>query len=670
MDKLRLYKYAFIACVFILLTLAGCGTVARNSGGGNNNGGVMSIPVENPPEENPSADENKDNAEQEENGDSGGSEEQNENDDDAKPGDDAENANPAGEEAGNDGEEDGGTEKSENELTLQSISASLKEEKIYYDGDTLTPEDIEVSGTYSDGHMEILADFEFFSLTLSSSANYYVAVSTANCVDGFYINVEPIALDRLEILSFPANTTNYIENYAGHGLNLSGLVVRGVYNNGSVSENFLDYSTSIENNSVFTKSGEHAVTICANNRTDIKTNFTVIVKPRKLTELSASLKKPEKVYYEGDALSAEDIAVTGVYDNDREEILTNFNFVPVALVASDNYYVTVSTANCAYVFNIKVNAIVLERIEIVGNPAQPEYWQDETLNTTLQIRKIYNDSRKDNNVDYGLSVKLDTPDENFRIDVNLDGKSACFAIKVKEIKLNSITVLNAKKYFLGDRIKKTDFTVTGIYNNGDRSEQTYTISQDENAELTQLGTRVITVTVNNKYGEKSANINIEINIPADGFAFVVNSDKDGQFYVPTSGGTNYKWKIYSGNGAVKNAEKTSVGIDYNGILLDGYALNTDYTIVIVPIVPISEENWLESFGFGITNTGAEHPSNKYYKLKRILTMFPENSKNDFDYTFYNCKDLTEAPSDLFGKVTVTSHKNTFTGTPLAEKYTF
>ena len=390
--------------------------------------------------------------------------------------------------------------------------------------------------------------------------------------------VEPVLM-QLEVINAPTKT-EYIENYQGNGLALTGLQVKAHYNNAPASSNYTNYSSTPANGQVLSNTGNVKVTIQDKDNPNISTNFSVTVKPKTLLKL---------------------------------EIMS----YPTSL----NYY---------YIEDGK-------KFDL----------------SALKIRAIYNNGTEaEGYPDWLSSHKHNEPfssagSHTITIsDINNPSIFVTFKVQVAAKQLQNIFVsLNKTDFCLGDTFNSSYFDVTGNYDNGKSYKITDFTINPSAAELTKLGAKTYTVTS----GGKSDSKTISVNIPVNGFAFVINTGTAGpnvdKFYIPTYGHANYNWKIYRGDGDTLSATNSG-SINKSGITLNYGVNNVDYTVVIVPAGTEFTDWWLEAFGFAAGSTAGEAKNNENkVKLKEIITKFSKKSKTSFNYTFANCTNLTMAPNN-------------------------
>ncbi|MCH5186228.1 MAG: chitobiase/beta-hexosaminidase C-terminal domain-containing protein, partial [Oscillospiraceae bacterium] len=121
-----------------------------------------------------------------------------------------------------------------------------------------------------------------------------------------------IAVTGIEI-SGPTNTTLK----EGAGLDVSGLVVKAVYSDGSEVE-VNDYTLSGYDKD---KVEQQKITV---HYKEFTAEFTVTVTGKKLAGISIDQKPNKRSYVQGDALDLKGMVVTAIYDNNTSETITNY----------------------------------------------------------------------------------------------------------------------------------------------------------------------------------------------------------------------------------------------------------------------------------------------------------------------------------------------------------
>ena len=115
----------------------------------------------------------------------------------------------------------------------------------------------------------------------------------------------------------------------------------------------------------------------------------------------------------------------------------------------------------------------------------------------------------------------------------------------------------------------------------------------------------------------------------------------------------YNWLVDWGDGSPLTLAN-GISDTFNEVFKHTYTNPKTYDIKIYPNGAFSK-NWLQAFGWSFSFMPSKG------QLVEILTVFPENSKDDFIYTFDGCENLNKVPEGLFDKIknNIISFKRTF-----------
>ncbi len=152
-------------------------------------------------------------------------------------------------------------------MELESIEIeSLPNKLSYYQGEKLDVEGLVVNAIFNTGNKISLNPDEYTVSSLTNEPGVQTIVISYNGKTiSFDVEVKELVLDTLTIKKLP----NKIEYYVGEKLDLSGLIVEGIFNNGNTEE-ITDYTVS----ELTDKVGEQTITVSYQGK---ETTFTVLV---------------------------------------------------------------------------------------------------------------------------------------------------------------------------------------------------------------------------------------------------------------------------------------------------------------------------------------------------------------------------------------------------------
>ena len=308
------------------------------------------------------------------------------------------------------------------------------------------------------------------------------------------VGVRPIGI---EISELPTKL-EYIE---GEALDLSGLVVKEVYNNGD-KVTITDYSVSGFTGEI----GTQTITVTYN---DFTASFDVTVREKSLTSIAVTSAPLKTEYVQGQPLDTTGMVVTATYDNGTSEAVTDYTVGPMSTEVGIQQ-VEISYGGMSTYIIVKIIQKELLSISIESLPDKTTYAEDEDFKTDgLVVCANYNDDSSVPIDDYTLSgIDTSTIGEKEAI-VFYNGKTATFTYTVIEKVLEYISVSEPEKtiYIEGEEFDPTGMIVTAYYNNGKYYEvEDYTVIGYTGTP----GTNVITVT----YGDQSFSFPVNVYTPA------------------------------------------------------------------------------------------------------------------------------------------------------------
>ena len=381
----------------------------------------------------------------------------------------------------------------------------IKEEPIkkdYYVGDELDSAGLEITVTYDDtSTADITTGLNCTPTTLTTEGTQEITVTYGGKTVVFNVNVNPVALDRIEVKTNPTKV-NY---FVGDELNQEGLALKGINNNGSefdITSGFTCNPTTLNT------AGEQTITVTYEGKeTTFKVNVIAIV----LDRIEVKTMPTKTDYYTGDTLNTEGLVLRGINNNGSEfDISTGFTCNPTILNTAGTQEITVTYEGKTTKFNVNVTAVALDRIEVKTNPTKTDYYVGDTLNTAGLVLKGTRNNGSEFDITSGFTCNtttLNTAGEQ-TITVTYEGKETTFKVNVVAIALDKIEVkTNPIKtdYYVGDTLNTEGLVLKGINNNGSEFDITSGFTCNPTT-LSTAGEQTITVTYEGK--ETSFKVNV------------------------------------------------------------------------------------------------------------------------------------------------------------------
>lgn len=215
----------------------------------------------------------------------------------------------------------------------------------------------------------------------------------------------------------------------GEQLDLSGLIVKAVYSDGS-EKNIADYEVS----GYQPKEGTYNVKVSYLNK---QTSFRVNVAAKKLTSIEIESPPDKTVYKIGEGLSIKGLKVKGKYSNNTEEEIKDFYLdnVDGFSKTAGTKKITVSASDLTADFEIEVTDKVLSGIEVTSLPKVTDYISGQSLNSDgMIVHAVYSNGTKNiiNEKDYTVSGFDSTETGQQTVTVKYNGFSSDFDVNVIE----------------------------------------------------------------------------------------------------------------------------------------------------------------------------------------------------------------------------------------------
>ena len=479
-------------------------------------------------------------------------------------------------------------------VALVSIEITTPPTKVsYFEGEELDLTGLVVTAHYDDGTEKVVsATATPAAGTILTADVHEVILSFGGKETSQAISVEAIVLENIVVVTPPTKVV-YDE---GDALDLSGLVVKAVYNNHEEIIN--DYTTIPENGTVL--SDESEVVISYQDKS-VSQAITVIPEAE-LVSIEITTPPAKVAYYEGDALDLTGLVITAHYDDESSRILAESEYTtnPVdGAILADETEVVITYKDKSVSQAISVEALVLESINITIAPTKVDYFDGEALDLTgMVVNAIYNSGATPEITDYttvpAAGTQLTTEDVKFT--VSYEGKSAEQAISVEAVVLESINITKAPDkvdYFDGQSLDLTGMVVSAHYNNGHIEIVTdYTTVPAAGTQLTTEDVK-FTVSYEGKSVEQAISVeavvleNIEVTTPPTKTVYEIGDVLDLSGMVVTA---HYN----DGHDEVVN--------DYTTVPENGAQLTTDiYEVVIT----YQDKSTAQNIKVGASLTGIE-----------------------------------------------------------------
>ena len=196
----------------------------------------------------------------------------------------------------------------------------------------------------------------------------------------FEVEVVGISLEKIVLTKLPTKLS-YME---GHNLDLTGMVVTAVMNNGFESTVGEGYTVT----GYSSAPGTHTVTVDYLGKT---ASFEVTVAERKLVSLALNTLPDKLEYISGEAFDDTGMQVIATYDNGDVEVAENYTVSDYDQTPGIKN-VVVSLGDKSVSFPVKVVAKVITDFTLVSLPSKLDYIEFEALDITgLVAKATYND---------------------------------------------------------------------------------------------------------------------------------------------------------------------------------------------------------------------------------------------------------------------------------------
>lgn len=301
------------------------------------------------------------------------------------------------------------------------------------------------------------------------------------------INVGEHQVEEIEIENLPK--TKYV---VGQALDLTGLKLKVMYNNGTEEIVETGYTSSIENGTIFNNVENKTIEISYKEKT---TSFDIDVVKKQVEKLKG-ISAPTKTKYKvGEALDLSGVKFKAIYnDGEEKEIETGYtSSIPNGTILDTIGYnhIILEYEGKTITALVFVGEIAIESISINTEPDKVVYQVGEQLDLTgLSIKAKY-ENGEENIIKSGFETTPEDGEElNIKgqkeVTVKLGEKTATFNVDVQGKKdaptLTEIKIAKAPdktKYKVGENFDKTGMVVKAIYSDGNSKEVTDYICMPE-----------------------------------------------------------------------------------------------------------------------------------------------------------------------------------------------
>ena len=301
------------------------------------------------------------------------------------------------------------------------------------------------------------------------------------------INVGEHQVEEIEIENLPK--TKYV---VGQALDLTGLKLKVMYNNGTEEIVETGYTSSIENGTIFNNVENKTIEITYEEKT---TSFDIDVVKKQVEKLKG-ISAPTKTKYKvGETLDLSGVKFKAIYnDGEEKEIETGYtSSIPNGTVLDTIGYnpIILEYEGKTITALVFVGEIAIESISINTEPDKVVYQVGEQLDLTgLSIKAKY-ENGEENIIKSGFETTPEDGEElNIKgqkeVTVKLGEKTATFNVDVQGKKdaptLTEIKIAKAPdktKYKVGENFNKTGMVVKAIYSDGNSKEVTDYICMPE-----------------------------------------------------------------------------------------------------------------------------------------------------------------------------------------------
>ena len=357
-------------------------------------------------------------------------------------------------------------------VTLSSIEITTPPKTEYFVGENLDLTGMVVTAKFSDTSEEIVphSALTITGFNSATAGQKTITVTYGTVSKTFNITVTAVTLDCIEVTE-PHKTTYFI----GEPLDITGMVVTAVYNNGSRVN--VSASITVSNISGYNAASEGSQELTVTYNGKPATFDVVVIDPeRNLTDLQITTPPSKTTYYQGEELDLTGMVVTAHWGEFNAPLghgmleITGFNTALTGLQT-----LIVSYGEKSAFQDVTVNALVVMSISITAQPSKTTYLLGEALDLGgITVRAVLNSGSN-------INVNAGDPQLSGTFDNTTAGNN------------KTVTVTYTNPYNAGDfktatyDVTVNPFTVTFNRNSGD------TDASPATKEVTTLGGNVGTL---------------------------------------------------------------------------------------------------------------------------------------------------------------------------------
>ena len=392
---------------------------------------------------------------------------------------------------------------------VAKISIEKMPNKVNYKvGDKIDTTGLVLKVIYGDNNTkEIKTGYSISPQTLTTSGKQAITITYQNQKTTYTVNVKEnsINITSISIKNKPDKTTYNV----GEKLNTNGLVLNLHYSDGTVKTTSSGYDLSP---TTLSTAGSQTIKVYYEGFT---TTFTVNVKKVEVKSISMYHEPLKLDYYVNDTINPDGLTLKVLYSDGKTSYISNgYEISPTKALEVGTQKVIVKYANKETYYHINVKKENVTSIRIATPATKQEYYVGDTVSTKgLVLHVRYNNGKTEEIKDgFDVSPTTLTKSGTEKICIIYQGASICYNVKVKELKIEEISIKDYPKktnYFVGDLFTSNGLVLTVRKNNNyiENITKGYTLSMKEDTKLTTAGTQTITVTYQGL--KTSFNINVD-----------------------------------------------------------------------------------------------------------------------------------------------------------------
>ena len=324
---------------------------------------------------------------------------------------------------------------------LDRIEITTNPDKMEYEvGETFDKTGMVVTAIYTDASQEIITEYTYEptgSLTKNDN-KITVTYQEKNAVLNITVN-EPVPEKTLEKIEITTNP-NKMEYLVGEVFDKTGMVVTAIYSDAS-QETITEYEYAptgelTTNDNLITISYQGKMAILS-----ITVREEAPPAEKTLQKIEITSQPNKLTYNEGEKFDPTGMIVKGIYSDNSDIILSNYDYSPKGNLTKNDTAVIITYQGKTATVNITVQEVKqeerkLERIEITSQPNKTTYTEGEKFDSTgMIITAIYSDGTREIITNYSCFPVTELKQNNNEITVSYtyNGKTvtAKYPIEVK-----------------------------------------------------------------------------------------------------------------------------------------------------------------------------------------------------------------------------------------------